>query len=108
MNEPAANTKIVLSKSSLTKITHDLKTPVNNIIGFANLLETLIADYNNPALTRYLEIIQKEAEQANMLINSLSGFCRQEDESIGSDNENSILRTFDNFNSNYRNHSVKV
>jgi len=74
------------TKQILSTLAHDLRNPINNIIGFSNLVEEMTQECQNPALIMYLNIIRQEAEHANMLISSISEwsknaqvkFCGQE------------------------------
>jgi signal transduction histidine kinase len=61
----------------ITKLTHDLKSPLHNIIGFANLLEIKYKKDQNPKALNYLNIITQEAEHSLKLINTLSLYLKE-------------------------------
>jgi signal transduction histidine kinase len=65
-----------LTKQLMLLVAHDLKSPVNNIIGFLNLLEILLHEKQEQEIKDYFNIIRKEAEHALNLINSLSDYCK--------------------------------
>ena len=61
-------------KSALKSLTHDLKTPLNNIIGFSDLLKDLLIDCENEDTANFIKIIKLEAEHASKMINKLSDY----------------------------------
>ncbi len=64
------------TRQMLSMLAHDLRNPINNIIGFSNLVEELTDECQNPALAQYINIIRQEAEHANRLINSITEWGR--------------------------------
>jgi len=61
-------------KNTLKSLTHDLKTPINNIIGFSDLLKDLLSDCENEDTANFIKIIKIEAEHANKMIDRLSSY----------------------------------
>ncbi len=58
---------------ALSVLTHDFRTPINAIIGFSDLIESLSENcHQDKDLVRYIKIIRYEAEYLNYFINSLS------------------------------------
>jgi signal transduction histidine kinase len=57
-------------------VSHDLKSPLRRVKGFADLLEKDLSGQLNAAERGYLEIIQSESERMNNLIEDLLGFAR--------------------------------
>ncbi len=55
---------------------HDLKTPLNNIISFASLLEKELKDHSNPKVEKYLSIITNGSTRMNSLIKSVLEFSK--------------------------------
>jgi signal transduction histidine kinase len=80
----------------ITKLTHDLKSPLHNIIGFANLLEIKYKKDQNPKALDYLNIITQEAEHTVKLINTLSLYLKEIDIDIEIDKKNLLENLFEN------------
>jgi signal transduction histidine kinase len=80
----------------ITKLTHDLRTPVNNIIGFANLLEIILAKDQNSTALNYLKIILQEAEHTVNLINTLSFHFKEMNIDIEIDKKNLLEDLLEN------------
>ena len=57
-------------------VSHDLKSPLRRVKGFADLLEKDLGGRLEPAERGYLEVIQSESERMNNLIEDLLGFAR--------------------------------
>jgi signal transduction histidine kinase len=79
-----------LTKQLMLLVAHDLKSPVNNIIGFLNLLENLLHENQDQEINEYFYIIRKEAEHALNLINSLSDYCKNMQIDFPTDGKNVI------------------
>ncbi len=61
-------------KSLLNILNYDLKTPINNIIGFSDLLENLLTECENKDIASFIKIINAQAKYANTLIDKLSDY----------------------------------
>ena len=57
-------------------VSHDLKSPLRRVKGFADLLEKDAGGRLDPAARGYLEVIQNESERMNNLIEDLLGFAQ--------------------------------
>lgn len=57
-------------------ISHDLRSPVRHIMGFADLLERRLGEGLDPQVQRYLDNIGRSAETMNTLIDALLAFSR--------------------------------
>jgi len=64
-------------KKLISLLTHDLKSPIYNVVGFASLLEEILAKETNPDIKFYIDIIRNEAESALKLINNFSDCCSE-------------------------------
>jgi two-component system, sensor histidine kinase and response regulator len=78
------------AKNVLSILAHDLKNPLNNIIGFAELVELQTDDIENPDIKRYLDIIKFEASQALNLINTVSAYLHELEPEINLKEEKKI------------------
>ena len=59
-------------------ITHEVKTPLANILGYAQLAKKKIAAEPNHPVARYLESIEKETQRSHEIIEHLTKFTRQD------------------------------
>ena len=57
-------------------VSHDLRTPLRHILGFADLLRRESGDQATPKAARYLKVIGESAERMNSLIDDLLEFSR--------------------------------
>ena len=57
-------------------VSHDLRTPLRHVLGFAGLLRQEAGDALGPAPSRHLESITNAAERMNELIDDLLAFSR--------------------------------
>ncbi len=57
-------------------VSHDLRTPLRHILGFADLLRRESGDHATPKAARYLKVIGESAERMNRLIDDLLEFSR--------------------------------
>ena len=80
------------NNSILSILSHDLRSPINAIIGFSNLAERLPENSENEALIKYISIICKEAEYANALINSLSKWGKNLQKDFSPKEETEIMQ----------------
>jgi CheY-like chemotaxis protein len=89
-NQLLADLKIQLLKKDqelqkfLTNLTHDIRTPLNGIIGFSELLIREVP--GNPTLEHYIDIIHKCNEQLLHIIQEVVGFS-EADQSQANDQE---------------------
>ena len=49
-----------------------IKAPINNIIGFTQLLEFCMSGTENPCVAKYIEVIREEAEHAISYIDAMN------------------------------------
>jgi len=64
-------------KKLLNLLAHDLKSPIQNVIGFAGLLDELLKDETNRDIRFYINIIMQEAENTLNLIETFKDSCNQ-------------------------------
>jgi signal transduction histidine kinase len=64
-------------KRLISLLAHDLRSPIFNVMGFANLLEQLWQNETNPDIKFYIHLIRKEAENSLQLINSFADRCSE-------------------------------
>ena len=57
-------------------VSHDLRTPLRHILGFADLLKRESGEGATPKAARYLKVIGESAERMNRLIDDLLEFSR--------------------------------
>lgn len=57
-------------------VSHDLRTPLRHILGFADLLKRESGEGATPKAARYLKVIDESAERMNRLIDDLLEFSR--------------------------------
>ncbi len=57
-------------------VSHDLRTPVRHIVGFAGLLRKTLGDAPPPKATHYLSVIEGAATRMNTLIDALLDLAR--------------------------------
>lgn len=89
-------------------LSHDLKNPLNNIIGFVNLVEALSTEPCNPEIHQYLEIIRQEAEHALNMINSLSAWCQDHQFDVSPDIKLSLKNILENTKKDYEKFSLGI
>jgi len=88
-------------KRFISVLTHDLKTPINNIIGFSNLIEEIAQNYQDETLLRYISIIRKEAELANNYIESFAHWCKSSQEELLCNEQIEIISILENTKKEY-------
>jgi PAS domain S-box-containing protein len=52
-------------------VAHDLKTPLQGIVGYSSLLGDELAQFNNGELAHYLDVIEQYGQKMNSIINEL-------------------------------------
>jgi len=81
-NQQLTDFKILLQKKEqelqkfLANLSHDIRTPLNGIIGFSELMIREISD--DPTLNHYIAVIHKCNEQLLQIINNLVNFSGAE------------------------------
>jgi len=70
-----AETANVAKSSFLANMSHEIRTPLNSILGLA---EIMLRENNNPALKKYLELIQQAGHNLNHIINDILDFSKIE------------------------------
>lgn len=68
----------IARKRLILDISHDLKTPLTNILGFSETLKTS-KNLSQEEIDRYLEILLVNGRKANRMINDLFDLARMED-----------------------------
>ncbi|MEX0982609.1 MAG: ATP-binding protein [Bacteroidales bacterium] len=69
--------RLIASRNKLLSIIgHDLKNPLNSIIGFADLLQTNLAALNEEQVKKYSEIIYSSSKSAYYLLENLLDWSR--------------------------------
>ena len=75
-----ANAQLMISNRELEafsySVSHDLRAPLRNISGFADLLRRRISGRGDAEGDRFLETVSAEAQRLGQLIDSLLGFSR--------------------------------
>ena len=102
--------KLLLSNQELERFayiaSHDLKTPLSNIINFSKLLKSELKDIKNTNIHQYLGFIENGSLKMNMLIedvleySKLSSDFKEDDKT----NLNAILQSITNSISEYIHH----
>ncbi|MCL1972936.1 MAG: ATP-binding protein [Endomicrobia bacterium] len=87
-----------LKKDFITNASHELKTPVTAIIGFA---ETLEAEELSAEDRRYVEVIKKQAQRLSNIINDLLSLSSFENIKESEKKELNIVNVIDNVVSFY-------
>ncbi len=101
MDEISISTNKKESRQFITLLSHDLKNPLNNIIGFVNLVEALSVDPMNPDMIKYLGIIRQEAEHALNIVNALSAYCQDSTFEVSADVKRSVQEILENVKKTY-------
>ncbi len=87
-NSIIASDNQLLNKLNTTKnkfmsiISHDLRGPLGNIENLSFLLQDQESDFSDAEKTKYLNVIQRSASQANRLLNNLLFWSLSESDSI--------------------------
>jgi signal transduction histidine kinase len=76
------------AKRLISMLAHDLRSPIFNVIGFADLLEQLWQNETNPHIKLYIDLIRKEAENSLQLIDSFANKCNELQVEIGQAEKN--------------------
>ncbi len=63
-------------------IGHDLRNPLNNIFGFAFLLQRRVAQYNDKKMNKYIEAISQSAHGVSDLLENLLEWSRTQTQEI--------------------------
>lgn len=63
-------------------IGHDLKNPLNSIIGFSDLLQQKFDQYDPEKIKKYLEIIRDSAQRSNDLLENLLNWALTQGKSV--------------------------
>ncbi len=109
--------KLLLSNQELERFayiaSHDLKSPLNNIINFSNLLQSELKDTKNLRVTQYVDFIRSGSIKMNMLIEDVLEYSKLSSDSTSNDKTdlNIILQSITDSISEYihqKNAQVKV
>ena len=109
--------KLLLSNQELERFayiaSHDLKSPLNNIINFSNLLQSELNDTKNLRVIQYVDFIRSGSIKMNMLIEDVLEYSKLSSDSTTKDKTdlNVILQSIINSISEYiqqKNARVKV
>ena len=102
--------KLLLSNQELERFayiaSHDLKTPLSNIINFSKLLKSELKDIKNTNIHQYLSFIENGSLKMNMLIEDVLEYSKLSSDSKEDDktNLNAILQSITNSISEYIHH----
>ena len=94
--------KANMLKSALKTLTHDLKTPINNIIGFSGLLKDLSENCESQEIANFIKIIKIEAEHASKMIDKLSSYNQKTETSFIDIDAKSIKEILENLKKEHR------
>ena len=109
--------KLLLSNQELERFayiaSHDLKSPLNNIINFSNLLQSELKDTKDLRVIQYVDFIRSGSSKMNMLIEDVLEYSKLTSDSTTKDKTdlNVILQSITNSISEYiqqKNARVKV
>ena len=78
-------------------LAHDLKTPVNNIICFANLLNAMLEDSHDEDFAKFINVIEREAEHVNNLITFLWEWGKNTEINISDHDKIKLQNILENF-----------
>ncbi|SJZ51968.1 sensor histidine kinase [Selenihalanaerobacter shriftii] len=69
---------LLLEKEVVAKLVHELKNPLANIKGFIQYIEHRLTDYNDEKIDKYLNLLDKEIDELNLLINRSLEYAKPE------------------------------